>query len=453
MRISVDAGVREALALMQCRREAASRVDHRQVWEACMDSTHPELSPAGGHRSDSSLPHAHRRSARRHRVRLRTESGALRAIAALLAQADVRIDGERPWDMQIHNPETAERILAQGSLGLGEAYMDGWWDCPRLDEFFLRVLQARLDEKVGTTSLLVQGLRARLFNLQNLRRAWQVGEAHYDIGNDFFEAMLDGHMAYTCAYWGSGAKTLEEAQTAKLDLICRKLGLRPGMRLLDIGCGWGSLMKFAAEHYGVSCVGLTISREQAAHGSERCHGLPVEFRLSDYREFSPLRDERFNRVASVGMFEHVGRKNHHAFFAAARRSLPADDTDALFLLHTIGKNLRRIPTDPWIDRYIFPNGDLPALGQIADSAENDFIIEDVHNFGADYDQTLMAWHARFEEAWPRFAERYGERFRRMWRYYLLACAGTFRARTTQLWQIVMSPTGVPGGYRRPADHV
>lgn len=376
----------------------------------------------------------------------RVDDPALKALAQLLGEAGIAIGGERPWDMIIHHPQTAGRILARGSLGLGETYMDGWWDCAQLDEFIAHILFARLDERVGTTALILQGIRARLFNLQNLRRTWQVGEVHYDIGNDFFEAMLDGHLAYTCGYWAE-ADNLADAQTAKLDLICRKLGLEPGMRLLDIGCGWGSLMKFAAEHYGVQCVGLTISREQAELGQTRCEGLPVAFRLQDYRQFNHGGIERFDRIASVGMFEHVGHKNHRAFFDMARRSL---HDDGLFLLHTIGKNLRRTPTDPWIDRYIFPNGDLPSLGQIADASEDVFIVEDVHNFGADYDRTLMAWHERIEAAWPHFAERYSERFHRMWHYYLLACAGTFRARTNQLWQIVLSPLGVRGGYRRPA---
>jgi cyclopropane-fatty-acyl-phospholipid synthase len=372
-------------------------------------------------------------------------SAALRAMAGVLAAADIRIDGARPWDMVVHNPRTAERILAHGSLGLGESYMEGWWDCAQLDEFIRRVLCARLDQKVGTRSLVLQAARARLFNLQNRRRAWKVGEVHYDLGNAFFEAMLDSQMAYTCGYWAQ-AQTLEEAQTAKLDLICRKLDLTPGMRVLDIGCGWGSLMKFAAERYGVHCVGLTISREQAAYGQGRCDGLAVEFRLQDYREFNRDGRERFDRLASVGMFEHVGHKNYRRFFDMARRSLAGD---GLFLLHTIGKNMRASATDPWIDRYIFPNGEIPALGQITDAVENRFVVEDVHNFGADYDRTLMAWHARFEAAWPAFAATYSETFHRMWRYYLLACAGSFRARSNQLWQFVLSPEGVPGGYRRP----
>jgi cyclopropane-fatty-acyl-phospholipid synthase len=361
----------------------------------------------------------------------------------LLAQADVKVNGDRPWDIRIHDPRTTRRVLALGSLGLGESYMDGWWDCEALDEFFCRILRARLDERVSKT-LVWHSLRARLFNLQSPRRAWQVGREHYDLGNDFFAAMLDSRMTYTCGYWAD-ATNLEDAQAAKLDLICRKLGLRPGMRLLDIGCGWGSLAKFAARHYGVSCVGLTISREQLVHMWENRDGLPIEARLCDYRTFNPEGSETFDRIASVGMFEHVGRKNHKAFFDMAGRSLK---DDGLFLLHTIGKNQRRGGTDPWMDRYIFPNGELPSLGEIADRSESQFVVEDVHNFGADYDRTLMAWHARFDSAWPRFAQAHGERFRRMWRYYLLACAGTFRARTTQLWQAVLSPSGVASGYRR-----
>ena len=365
--------------------------------------------------------------------------GAARAsIRQLLAEADIEINGDRPWDLVVHEPQLFDRVLARGSLGLGESYMDGWWDVDALDAFFDRILRARLNEKLGRAGLLLHSLRARLFNLQSVRRAWQVGQKHYDLGNDFFETMLDSRMVYTCGYWRR-ANNLEDAQKDKLDLICRKLGLERGMRLLDIGCGWGSLMKFAAEHYGAECVGVTISREQAEYGAQRCKGLPVEFRLTDYREIN----EPFDRIASVGMFEHVGHKNHEEFFRIAERCL---HDDGLLLLHTIGKKRRETTPDPWLDRYIFPNGDLPSLSQIADASEHHFVTEDMHNFGADYDRTLMGWHANFEAAWPRFAQRYGERFYRMWRYYLLCCAGTFRSRTTQLWQLVMSPQGVPGGY-------
>lgn len=368
-------------------------------------------------------------------------SNAHKTLARLLEHADIRIGGTRPWDMQLSQPQVPERVLSLGSLGLGEAYMDNAWNAEQLDEFFNRILRAHLDQKVKPLRLAFHSLRARLINLQNMQRAWKVGQFHYDLGNDFYQAMLDPRMTYTCGYW-AGATNLQDAQEAKLDLICRKLELRPGMRLLDIGCGWGSLMGFAAEHYGVRSVGVTISREQSAWAKKTYKGLPVEFRLQDYR----LVDEPFDRIASVGMFEHVGRKNLRTYMEVAQRCLTED---GLFLLHTIGKNERDSFPDPWIDKYIFPNGDLPSISQIGDAVEGLFVVEDLHNFGADYDKTLMAWHANFEAAWPCFKDRLGNRFYRMWRYYLLSCAGAFRSRDIQLWQWVLSRDGVVGGYRRP----
>jgi cyclopropane-fatty-acyl-phospholipid synthase len=258
--------------------------------------------------------------------------------------------------------------------------------------------------------------------------------------------MLDPLMAYSCAYWRN-AGTLAAAQVAKLELICRKLGLQPGMRVLDIGCGWGSFMGYAAEHHGVQCIGVTVSKEQARYAQERYAGLPLEFRLQDYRELDEhTLGGRVDRIVSVGMFEHVGHKNHRQYMEVAERCL---GDDGLFLLHTIGKNERDSTPDRWIDKHIFPNGETPSIGQIGDAIDGLFIAEDVHNFGADYDRTLMAWHANFEAAWPRFAHELGETFHRKWRYYLLSCAGAFRARELQLWQWVLSRNGVSGGYRRP----
>ncbi len=324
----------------------------------------------------------------------------------LLAQADIQINGSREWDMQVHDNDVFKRVFAEGNLGLGETYMEGLWDVPALDVFFDRLLSAHLDEKVRPGKLMIHALRARMTNLQSVRRAWQVGESHYDLGNDFYAAMLDRRMTYTCGYWKEAA-TLDEAQEAKLDLVCRKLNLKSGMRVLDIGCGWGSFMAYAAEHYGVECVGLTISKEQADYGRTlMAAALPIEFRLQDYREIH----ERFDAVVSIGMFEHVGRKNHREFMEVAHRCLK---DDGLFLLHTIGKNVRESTPDPWIDRYIFPNGDLPAIGQIGDAAEELFVTEDLHNFGADYDKTLMAWHNNFEASWPLFKDRFDTRFYRM----------------------------------------
>lgn len=359
----------------------------------------------------------------------------------LLAEADIKINGERPWDMQVHDERMFDRVLAKGNLGLGEAYMDKQWDCQALDQFFFRLLRARIHDKVQPSRLIFHSLKSRLLNLQSRSRSWEVGQHHYDLGNDLYEAMLDRNMVYTCGYWRN-SKSLDQAQEAKLELSCQKLGLKPGMRVLDIGCGWGSFMKYAAEHYDVECVGVTVSKEQVELGRKRCQGLPVEFRLQDYREL----DEKFDRIISLGMFEHVGHKNYDDYMKVARRCL-ADD--GLFLLHSIGKNTSETSTDPWISKYIFPNGELPSISKIGDAIENRFICEDLHNFGADYDKTLMAWYDNVQQAWDSLASQYDERFQRMWNYYLQSCAGAFRARDIQLWQWVLSPQGQLDGYQRP----
>jgi cyclopropane-fatty-acyl-phospholipid synthase len=360
-------------------------------------------------------------------------------IEKLLAPAGVEINGSRPWDIQVHKGELYPRVLAEGSLGLGEAYMDGWWDCQQLDEFFCRVLRADLDGCLRPWKDAVKLAKAKVVNRQNRARAYQVGERHYDVGNDLYARMLDKRMIYSCGYWQEAA-CLDEAQEAKLDLICRKLGLQPGVRVLDIGCGWGGTARFIAERSGASVVGITISKEQAKFGQESCQGLPVEIRLQDYRQL----DEKFDRILSVGMFEHVGCKNYRTFMDVVRHCL-ADE--GLFLLHTIGGNRSVARTDSWIDRYIFPNSMLPSASQIIKASEGLFVLEDWHNFGTDYDRTLMDWFRNFQTAWPELRETYGERFFRMWKYYLLSCAGGFRARRNQVWQVVFSPKGVPGGYR------
>jgi cyclopropane-fatty-acyl-phospholipid synthase len=358
----------------------------------------------------------------------------------ILAAADITLNGDRPWDLQVHDPRMFQRAILYGSLGLGEAYMDGWWDAKRLDEFFYRLIRARLNQYTSDPVRWLARLRNRLFNLQAVSRAFQVGEKHYDLGNDFFQAMLDRNMVYTCGYWAH-ANNLDEAQEHKLELVCRKLNLKPGQRILDIGCGWASFLRYAAERYGVQAVGVTISREQAELGRARCRGLPVDIRLQDYRELN----EPFDHIVSLGMFEHVGHKNYRTYMEVAYRCLK---DDGLFLLHTIGKHQNEV-TDPWIAKYIFPNGEIPPLRSVTRALENLFVLEDLHNFGPDYDHTLMAWYRNFHAAWPQFQQRYGARFYRMWKYYLNCCAGAFRARQLQLWQLVLSRHGLTGGYRRP----
>lgn len=361
-------------------------------------------------------------------------------LERLLAHADVHIDGERDWDLQMRDPRLPMRLLAQGSLGLGESYMDGWWDARSLDGLLFHLLDVRIDERVRGVAAYLDGLRAQLFNLQTRSRSFTVGERHYDLGNDLYAAMLGKRLVYSCGYWRE-ANTLDEAQEAKLDLVCRKLGLQPGMHVLDIGCGWGEALKFAAQRYGVSGVGVTISREQADYARRLCVGLPIEIRVQDYREL----DETFDRIFSIGMFEHVGVKNYRRYFEVARACLRKD---GLFLLHSIGSNQSRHHTDPWIARYIFPNSMLPSTAQIARAVEDVFVIEDWHGFGPDYDRTLQAWRDNIEAAWPRLPP-YDERFRRMWRFYLAGSMASFRARRIQLWQVVLSPRGVRGGYIAP----
>lgn len=365
---------------------------------------------------------------------------ARKTLESLLENANIHIDGQKPWDIRIQDRRFFRRVLGQGSLGLGESYMDGWWECERPDELIFRVLTAGLDSRVSMgVRAGMQVIAASLLNLQSRARAFMVGERHYDISVGLYQKMLDRRMNYSCAYWRN-AETLDEAQENKLDLICRKLGIRPGDRVLDIGCGWGSFSEFAAEKYGAEVVGITISREQAEFARERCKNLPVEIRLQDYRGM----DERFDHIVSIGMFEHVGYKNYRTYMNVARRCLR---DDGLFLLHTIGNRRTAVHGDPWMHRYIFPNGMLPSVKQLGAAVEGRFIMEDWHNFGADYDLTLLAWHDNFMAGWDDFVASFGERFCRMWKYYLLACAGSFRARKIQLWQIVLSPEGVAGGYQ------
>lgn len=350
----------------------------------------------------------------------------------LLTLADIQINGDRPWDIQVYNTQLYKRILRDGSIGLGEAYMDGWWDCAQLDEMFSRLLGARLNERVpglAKLKLAFSAVAYKLVNFQSIKRAFHVGEAHYDIGNDLYRRMLDPRMIYSCGYWAQ-ADNLTDAQTHKLELICRKLKLEPGMKLLDIGCGWGGLAAYAAENYGVEVTGVTISREQHKLACETVQGLPVEILLQDYR----LLTGHYDRIVSVGMFEHVGVKNYRTFFNKVTELL---SDSGIFLLHTIGDEYTTKAPEPFIHKYIFPNGKVPSRKEITENSVDLLRLEDWHNFGPDYDRTLMAWAKNIDEAWGDLPD-YDERFRRMWRYYLRACAGYFRSRQGQLWQLVFT---------------
>ncbi|GBD89310.1 cyclopropane-fatty-acyl-phospholipid synthase [bacterium BMS3Abin04] len=357
----------------------------------------------------------------------------------ILELAGMKINGSAPWDIQVHNKEFFRRVITEGELGIGESYMDGWWNAEKIDEMTSKILTAKLDEKIRRKySILLKLFTASVFNLQSKRRAYIIGKKHYDLGNDLFQIMLDKRMNYSCAYW-QNAGNLDNAQENKLELICKKLYLEPGMKVLDIGCGWGAFGKYAAERYGVEVVGITVSEEQIAFGNKLCAGLPVEFRLMDYRDLK----EKFDRTVSVGMIEHVGYKNYRTYFEVAYRCLK---DNGLFLIHTIG-NIKSVKSiDPWTHKYIFPNSMLPSVAQIGKAVENLFVIEDLHNFGVDYDKTLIVWYKNFKDNWETIKDKYDLRFYRMWKYFLLSSAGTFRSRRNQLWQIVLSKNGILGGY-------
>jgi cyclopropane-fatty-acyl-phospholipid synthase len=359
----------------------------------------------------------------------------------ILGFAGVRINGSNPWDIQINNDKFYKRVITEGELGLGESYMDFWWDAEKVDELICKILRAQLDKKVRRKlSILIRLLKAQLFNPQSKRRAFIIGEKHYDLGNDLFQNMLDERMNYSCAYW-KDADSLDKAQEDKLELICRKIYLKPGMRVLDIGCGWSAFGKYAAERYSVEVVGITVSKEQAELGKKLCKGLPVEIRLMDYRDIN----EKYDRIVSVGMIEHVGYKNYRTFFEIANNCL---SDDGLFLLQTIGNTKSEKAIDLWTHKYIFPNGTLASVARLGEAIENLFVMEDWHSFRNDYDKTLMAWHNNFEKNWDKIKNKYSERFFRMWEYFLLSAAGGFRAGIrNQLWQIVLSKNGIPGGYK------
>ena len=363
-------------------------------------------------------------------------------IDSLLRRCGIHLNGSGPVDVKIHNADMYKKVMTRWSLGLGESYMDGDWDCEQLDEAFNRLLRLDVDQLALGVTLARSGwdiARTKLFNLQSKSRARIVGTVHYDIGNDLFERMLDPHMIYSCGYW-EAAKDLAEAQEHKLKMICEKLDLRPGERLLEIGCGWGGLAAYAARHYNVEVLGITISQEQQRLAQSRCAGLPVQIELMDYRELNG----QFDKIVSVGMFEHVGDRNYRGYFKQAYQLLK---DDGLFLLHSIGSNITTHATDPWINKYIFPNGKIPSPIEIAKNIDQLFLIEDWHNFGQDYDKTLMAWHDNFEKSWPSLCSNYDQKFYRMWKYYLLSSAGYFRSRQGQLWQIVLSKRNKRSIYR------
>ncbi|MBS1122053.1 MAG: cyclopropane-fatty-acyl-phospholipid synthase [Deltaproteobacteria bacterium] len=359
-------------------------------------------------------------------------------VRELFGHAGVEIGGTNPWDITVHDPRFYERLLRDASIGFGESYMEGWWDVPALDVLMDRLVRSNIKQKIqGSWRLKALTVKALILNLQAKTRSGPSVEAHYDIGNDLYTRMLDERMVYTCGYW-KDAKTLTEAQEAKLDLVARKVGLKPGMRVLDLGCGWGGMASWAAEKYGCSVLGVTLSKDQVQLGNElwgpNGKKLDVELRLCDYRDVQG----KFDRVVSIGMMEHVGPKNHRDMMKVIDRCLV---DDGVALVHTIGNNRSLTHGTPWIEKYIFPNAVAPSLEQLGRAIGGLFVLEDLHNIGEDYDPTLMAWWENFDRTYAELAHKYDRKFYLMWKFYLLAAAGFARARDGQLYQMVLTKTG------------
>jgi cyclopropane-fatty-acyl-phospholipid synthase len=370
-----------------------------------------------------------------------------RKVTELFSLAGVQINGSEPFDIQVHNQDFFRRFLTDGRLGLGESYMDGWWDCEKIDEMLYRLITAEkvIVSHVRTPKTLLNMFVSKIVPHGGKWRSQEIGKFHYDIGNELYERILDPYMNYTCGYWAGGATTLEQAQHDKMDRICTKLTIKPGMKLLDIGCGWGGFAKYAAENYGAHVTGISISEEQLKYARKLCAGLETEFKYLDYRDLN----EYFDRITTIGMFEHVGFQYYRTFLEKVHSSLT---DDGIFVLHTIGFNTSDFK-NPWLQKYIFPGCFVPSLKHVAEAYEGLFVLEHVENIGFDYAKTLLSWYDNLEKSWKEIQafdpEKYNERFFRTWRYYLLSSVAGFHARKIQLWQFVFSKNGVEGGYVFP----
>lgn len=364
-------------------------------------------------------------------------------VKELLQIADIEIGGARPQDIEISDPAVYERWLRDGSLGIGESYMDGMWTSNALNQTVKCLIDNMdlLESSVKKSpSLVLYALKLKLLNLQNKIGSKQVIELHYDDEIALFRALLDPFMQYSCGYWNRGAKDLNGAQSDKLRLIAEKLHLQPGMNVLDIGSGFGGLAYYLASQYQVKVTAVTLSKNQHEYACTHFSHPNITHVLKDYRDIR--NDDTYDRVVSVGTFEHVGIKNYSRFFEIVFSLLKPG---GFLLLHTIGSARTTTTTDEWIDKYIFPGGQLPSCRQILSSIEEPYVVEDWHNFGENYSRTLLAWHHNLVNYWQDKND--SKRFR-MWEYYLLSCAGNFEARSSvQLWQIVLSRNGIKGGYK------
>lgn len=354
-------------------------------------------------------------------------------ISNLLEKMDIQVGGNRAWDIQIHSPDFARRVMTMGGLGLGDSYIEGDWDANSVDSFINHILRARLDKEIKSFGMSISSLKSRFHSLAKGQKPWKFQDVLRNLPNEFFEAILGTNMSFTSGYWAAGAKTLEEAQQARRDMTCKKLNLKQGMRLLDAGSGWGGFSAFAAEHYGVECVCISSFKGQHEWASQHYAHLPIEFVQNE----SLMLDGMFDCIVSIDRFEHLPQKNYRVYLEMGDRIL---EEDGLLLLQSTGKNERRLNGKHWFDTHILQNNSLPTIAQIAGATNGLFVMEDMHNFGSDYDKTLMAWYQNFEAAWPALQKQYkfDEKLYRTWKYYLLSSAGAYRANDLQQWQCIFS---------------
>lgn len=354
-------------------------------------------------------------------------------LTTLLREANIEPNGASPWDPQIKDERFYRTVLLRGSVGLGDAYLNGWWECADISGFILRIIKSGIHLRVPRVDIFLRRLRFGLIDAQNRIRSKRVAELHYDEDPYIFEVMLGSTNSYTCARW-KGVITLDAAQQQKMDLLCKKAGLSSGMTVLDIGSGWGGFLAYAAERYQVRGIGLTISKTQLDYARKRYGNLPVEFRLQDYRDFVGGVDA----VVSICVIEHVGSDHYREYFQKVRETLTRED--GFFAMQCILACDTQARMDPWTEKHIFPNGILPTLERIENAVEGILHIVDREFFRDDYVRTFSAWYENLVRNKNAIIARCGVRYFRKYEYYLCLYIAGFGSGRIDVGQFVLSPT-------------
>ena len=351
-------------------------------------------------------------------------------LEPMLARAGVSIGGKESCDIQVADQRFYRVVLTQGSLGLGEAYLRGWWTCNDLEELSYRLIQSGLYKASLLLPLpLVADLVHATFNQQSKEKSLRVAVQHYSLGNDIFLSFLGSYHNYSCGYYLE-TDDLDEAQRLKLEKGCRLLDLRPGDRVLDVGGGWGEFARYAATHHGCQVTSINIADEQIKFAKEYCKDASVEVRRCDYRDITG----RFDKIMVMAMLTHVGYKNYRQFMEIMARCL---EPGGMMLIESVGGHKSMKNCEPWINRYIFPGGVLPSLRQIDAAIAGLFSRKVLDEFGSSYVHTLRAWNRNFLQAWPAHQCRYDERVRLMFEYFFQTVAGAFRAGYLLHWHILL----------------